>query len=572
MIKRKLAIFFVMIFSGIFLIGLWSNYQSMKIVQQEVSGSYRMSLDVLQDKFDDSMTRMKMLASKLAVDADIMTLNQRPETLEKEYIWDYKELLNQISLLEQVNSIEVNINVILPLKSRIFSSKEGLREVRESEKLLQDMEKIQPGIWVMREKGNYLPESKSLSIVQSGNNLLDGSSVIVEVDISEETIREMLHEFQSQDKGIPFCLNPISEMLVYENNYQLDIPAVTAVIKREFPKSGELSYYQNRERYRILYQTLEDSDMIFGFIFAESQYLQPVLIVRKLIFVFAIPFFILAFVLISSIHKILLTPLYQLIDAMKRVKEDDLKVRIPIHHDSEMNFVFEQFNSMVERLDYTVNEIYRTRITLEKNRLKLLQSQINPHFLYNSLNFIYRMISSENLEGASKMSLFLGRYFRYATKSNLDVTTIGEEVANIDVYLQIQQMRYPDKIFFEIGTLDKIKDYQIPRLLIQPIVENIFVHGISSFEKEIKVALHFSETESGKLHIEVINGGSKLEMEELNEINYKIHTQMNGHGLNNVYQRLQLFFREEGNLWMECREDNTIVIMEFPVEYKSLEV
>ena len=572
MIKRKLAIFFAIIFSGIFLIGLWSNYQSMKIVQQEVSGSYRMSLDVLQDKFDESMSRMKMLASKLAVDADIMTLNQRPETLEKEYIWDYKELLDRIALLEQVNNIEVDINVILPLKARIFSSKEGIGEIRDADQLLQDMEKVQPGIWAMREKGNYLPGSKSLSIVQSGNHLLDGSSVIVEVDISEETIKEMLREFQNQDKGIPFCLNPISDLLVYENRYQLDIPAVTAEIKREVPERGELTYYQDRERYRILYQTLESSDLIFGFIFAEKQYLQPVLIVRKLIFAFAFIFFILAFLLISSIHKMLLTPLYQLIDAMKKVKEDDLKVRIPIHHDSEMNFVFEQFNSMVARLDYTVNEIYRTRITLEKNRLKLLQSQINPHFLHNSLNFIYRMISSENLEGASKMALFLGRYFRYATKSNLDVTTIGEEVANIDVYLQIQQMRYPDRIWFEIGTLDEIKDCQIPRLLIQPIVENIFVHGISSFEEGVKVALHFSKTDSGKLHIEVGNDGSKLEMAELNEINHKIHTQMNGHGLNNVYQRLQLFFREEGDLWMECREDNTILVMEFPAEYKSVEV
>ena len=571
-IKQKLALFFVLIFGGILLVGLWSNYQSMKILQREVSESYGMSLDVLQDKFDESMSRMKRLASKLAIDADIMTLNQRPETLEKEYIWDYKELLDQIVLLEQVNNIEADINVILPLKSRIFSSSKGIREVREIDKLLQDMEQIRTGVWVMREKGNYLPEKKSLSIVQSGNSLLDGSSVIVEVDISEETIREMLREFQIQDKGMPFCVNPVSELILYENSYQLSIPAITAEIKGAARDSGELTYFQDRERYRILYQTLKDSDMVFGFVFAETQYLQPVLLVRKLIFIFAFLFFILAFAMISSIHKILLTPLYQLIDAMKKVKEDDLKVRIQIHPDSEMDFVFEQFNSMVERLDYTINEIYRTRITLEKNRLKLLQSQINPHFLYNSLNFIYRMISSENLEGASKMALFLGRYFRYATKSNLDVTTIGEEVANIDVYLQIQQMRYPDKIWFEIGALHEMQDYQIPRLLIQPIVENIFVHGISSFEDKVNVTLDFSETEDGKIHIEIGNDGKKLEMEELKEINDKIHTQMNGHGLNNVYQRLQLFFREEGDLWMECRENNTIVVMEFPAEYKRLEV
>ena len=124
------------------MVGLWSNYQSMKILQREVSESYGMSLDVLQDKFDESMSRMKRLASKLAIDADIMTLNQRPETLEKEYIWDYKELLEQIALLEQVNNIEADINVILPLKSRIFSSSKGIREVREIDKLLQDMEQI----------------------------------------------------------------------------------------------------------------------------------------------------------------------------------------------------------------------------------------------------------------------------------------------------------------------------------------------------------------------------------------------------------------------------------------------
>lgn len=85
---------------------------------------------------------------------------------------------------------------------------------------------------------------------------------------------------------------------------QLSIPAITAEIKGAARDSGELTYFQDRERYRILYQTLKDSDMVFGFVFAETQYLQPVLIVRKLIFIFAFLFFILAFAMISSIHKI----------------------------------------------------------------------------------------------------------------------------------------------------------------------------------------------------------------------------------------------------------------------------
>ncbi len=571
-IRQRLNLFLLFAFGIIFVVGLLINYWSMQIIQHQVVEFHTLSLEEFQDDFEENMERMSRLASRLAVDGDIITLNLRPETVQKEYIWDYKDLLNQLTLLDQINDIEADINVILPEKKRIFSSVNGLREIENTEAFLRNMEDASVGLWEIREQNVYLPVDKSLSFIQSGNGLADGSSVMVEVDISEKAIRQMLGEFQSQEKGMPFCIYGMSDLIFYENVYSLDQTELIETLEEMTQEKGETTVYQEGKRYRLLFCTSDRADMVLGYIFEESQYLQPVLIARRFLFVFAILVILLGFGLTSSIYRMLLSPLEQLIHAMLEVKNNNLKVRVSDSRLPEMKFVYEQFNSMVERLDYTINEIYRKNLLLEKNRLKLLQSQINPHFLYNSLNFVYRMILSENLEGASKMVLFLGKYFRYATKNNIDVTTVGEEIENICAYLYIQQMRYPDKITFEIGDAEEIKTCKIPRLLIQPVVENIFVHGISSYEDRIKVELTFMRREDGQIRVEVCNNGEQLDADRLREINEKIRTETDGHGLNNVYQRLHLFWGEKSSLWMESRENRTAVVMMFPSGYEEIRI
>jgi two-component system sensor histidine kinase YesM len=96
-----------------------------------------------------------------------------------------------------------------------------------------------------------------------------------------------------------------------------------------------------------------------------------------------------------------------------------------------------------------VNEVYIEKLKQQQVQLKLLQSQINPHFLYNCLNMNYQMAKSGNVEGASEMSLYLGRYFRYATKSNKDIVTMKEELENVETYLKIQKIQYEDKFEYE---------------------------------------------------------------------------------------------------------------------------
>lgn len=571
-IKQRLILFFLFAFGMIFVVGFMINYWSMRIIRQQVGEFYTLSLEEFKDNFEENMDRMSRLASRLAVDGNIIALNLRPETVQKEYIWDYRDLLNQLSLLDQINGIRADINVILPEKQRFFSSMNGLREIMDVETFFQEMENVSVGRWEIREQGVYLPKDKSLSFLQSRNGLTDGSSVMVEVDISDQEIRRMLGEFQSQEKGMPFCVYGRSELIFHENIYQLEETALLEKIGEMKEGKGETTIEQAGKRYRLLYDTSDQGNMVLGYIFEENQYLRPVLMARCFLFVFAILVILLGAGLISSIYKILLSPLEQLISAMKEVKDDNLKVRVSNSRLPEMKFVTEQFNSMVERLDYTINEIYRKNLLLEKNRLKLLQSQINPHFLYNSLNFVYRMILSENTESASEMALFLGKYFRYATRSDIDATTIGEEIDNIQAYISIQQMRYPDKIKMEIRGAEEIKTCRIPRLLIQPIVENIFVHGISSYEDKIDVELYFAGQEDGRIRVEVCNSGEELDRDRLREINEQIRNAVDGHGLNNVYQRLHLFWGEESSLWMESRENRTVVVMVFPTEYKEIQI
>ena len=110
-------------------------------------------------------------------------------------------------------------------------------------------------------------------------------------------------------------------------------------------------------------------------------------------------------------YKNLLIPIYKLVEAMRRVGQGELKTRISEDKRDEFGFIYAQFNMMTGKIDSLINEVYEEKIRRQQTQFKVLQAQINPHFLYNCLNFIYQMAMAENMDGAAKMALYLGRYW-----------------------------------------------------------------------------------------------------------------------------------------------------------------
>jgi len=362
-------------------------------------------------------------------------------------------------------------------------------------------------------------------------------------------------------------LTPDSQVIFHSNIYGLDLDGVAEILGSQEKDEGDFTFVFNQEPYHLQYIQSEENGFTYGFLLPDSHFTKPVR--RLLLWMFIFIFLAVVFTLLFSrgIHGSIITPIYHMMEAMKTVNPNGSQVRLDVRKGNEISFLFEQFNNMAERIENYINEITETQNNLDRTKINLLQSQINPHFLYNSLNFVYRMISSEKLEAASTMALYLGKYFRYATNVNAETTRIKDEVENINTYINIQQFRYPRFIDFFIDMDVELEDVLIPRMLIQPLIENIFSHGVSSFENPVNIRLRFRLIDNF-INISVEDNGAGMTGERLANVRDSLNKMPRdaSFALSNIYMRLQLLYKSEAQMSINSKEGNgTSVLLTIPL-------
>lgn len=218
---------------------------------------------------------------------------------------------------------------------------------------------------------------------------------------------------------------------------------------------------------------------------------------------------------------------------------------------NEIGILSSHFNMMVEQVQQLIQEVYQEQYLKQRAELKALRMQINPHFLYNTLESINWMARIKGVPEIGKMVKALGDLMR-ASISGDDFVLIDEEIRNINNYLTIQKFRYGDRFNVVVDIRDDIRMVKIPKLVLQPIVENAIVHGIENMvgNGEIKIK---GAAEEKKVVLEVTDNGAGINEELIPSIlsgNYKSkqsedHTRI---GLINVDRRIKIYYGQEYGL------------------------
>lgn len=282
-------------------------------------------------------------------------------------------------------------------------------------------------------------------------------------------------------------------------------------------------------------------------------------IISKVYIVFIYSLFVLIIYLsiilfISTlISKSITTPLFKLNSAIEDINKGNLNVHLQYKPKDEVWILVTQFNNMVDKLHELINENYQSKIResqllfLEKEaQLNALQQQINPHFLYNTLESIKWMAYKKGALEVCEMTNYLGKFFRGVVVKGSDSLTISEELEHVNNYLYIQKMRYQNRFEVIISVDDNIKNFRIKKLILQPIIENAINHGI---ENKLTGGLI---TIKGYLlmdmiHFEIYDNGIGMNKEELDALLAKIkavneNSTNESIGLSNVYSRLFLYY------------------------------
>ncbi|WP_139991472.1 sensor histidine kinase [Paenibacillus paridis] len=256
------------------------------------------------------------------------------------------------------------------------------------------------------------------------------------------------------------------------------------------------------------------------------------------------------------INRAINKPLVKIVRAFKRVEEGNLDLNIRHHKDDEFGFLYERFNEMLVNLQISIDEVYNQQIHRQNAELKQLQSQINPHFLYNCLFSIIRLIKMQKEDEAVQFTNQLAKYFQFITRNTRDTVPLENEAAHARNYVMLQLTRFSDRVTIDFGDIpEKLKPISVPRLIIQPLVENAFVHGLENVTEGGLLRVSFAE-EKGKAIIVVEDNGEASEegLVKLQALLSEKHEVAEVTGTLNVHRRLKYSYGPESGLQVERSE------------------
>ena len=404
------------------------------------------------------------------------------------------------------------------------------------------------------------------------HNIKEGDTVIgyVIIDIPEEVFRTAL---SAVNPALPMKYAVVDKnyYILYDETFGytpgtfLDIEFRKKVYQME---EGKRLYLQDPYRFLSYSETEGDyqlraiSSVPVELVVINSNY------ITVTTFAVAMGAVLMCLILSPLIIRGLTKPLSAIINTMNKVKSGDTGARVTVKNDDEFGYIGKNLNTMLDNL----NELYQKDLQ-KQNRLRLaelkaLHSQINPHFLYNTLDSIKWLAKLNGIDDIGIIVSQLGRLLKNSIHNQRDIVQIAEEMSLIGSYISIQKVRYSNKFNVDIEVDESILLCEVPKLIIQPIVENAIIHGIEDKIGKAHLTIR-GWKEKERIIFEILDDGVGMSEQELEALRRKVQTEDMGKdsiGLANVDKRIKLYYGEEYGLSM-ASEQNVGTVMRLVMPY-----
>jgi len=282
-------------------------------------------------------------------------------------------------------------------------------------------------------------------------------------------------------------------------------------------------------------------------------------IIKKLVYSIIIVFSILGIMIALLLSNSVAYPIRKLVKSMSHLETGNFKIKLDYRRKDEFSYLIDKYNEMVNKIEDLVGKLYITEVNKKDAELKALQAQINPHFLYNTLDSINWMALSNQVPEISRMVTSLSDFFRYSLSKGKSVITLEEEFHQVQSYLAIQEIRFDEKITYDISYPDTIKDCVSVKLILQPIVENAIIHGIEKTGNKGRIRIYAIEGD-GTIEICVQDDGVGADVVWLNALLKQAEKPNQSYGIWNVDQRIKQYFGESYGLQFYDHEGPGITV------------
>ncbi|UYO02687.1 sensor histidine kinase [Paenibacillus sp. PSB04] len=363
--------------------------------------------------------------------------------------------------------------------------------------------------------------------------------------------------------------------IVYDDKDELTGNTHSGLGKSAFqksPHSGELTWMGQRYLYTIEHSDYTKWNTVIltpkDFLLSKQKKSQYILALAGLLATVLI-----AFVSYLLSHQITI-PLRNLMKKMTRVEQGDFSQYMSVTGNHEISRLSRIYNNMLDSISRLINEVYESKLAEKNAQLSALQAQINPHFLYNTLNIMKSISRVRGIEEVAEMSESLAELFQYSMKNLQHPVPLQEELNHIENYMNIQHHRFGSRFELHVSVPEHLLHASVLKLTIQPLIENAIIHGLGNMKSGGRIDLRAMQNGSSFV-IEVSDNGQGMDKEQLEGLrsalqhaaqsSRRIQDQPYGIGLSNIRERIRLFYGAEYGMELESSQGGgTIVRITLP--------
>lgn len=558
----KIITLIILLLIPIILLYTLSMQTSMQVIKEEVHSLQQKDINFLADEFNKSVTTLSSLGFLLSEDIHIQQL-QTLHLIESAYERNDERLriMERLRLLNVSQRWDTQYSILAPANQEFVSTNTYVTYDLESVK-----EQLAPN-WKYQEMvtQNIVQQRFVRHIVKPKSKLvdLDRAGIIVEISFPEEHIIKDLDTFKETGKGDPFLYHLQGDTIQNKTANQAMIDEIHALVQSGAlkPNASNDPVNLGGKRYLVTFALIPTLNWYLVDYVPIENMLQPIVKTQVLFYVSVVLLLILGLLAAYLLYRNVQRPISLLIRNVKRLQEGNYSTRITVNPKNEFSYLFARFNDMAAETERLIEKVYVEELRRREANVKQLQSQINPHFLYNCFALIRSLARLDKKESVMMMSMHLAKYYRYTTRVEKLTATLKEELQLLESYLEIQKFHI-QHMSYRIDVPESMLRLELPRLLLQPIVENAVLHGIEQFDGDGIITIR-GESAAGWHSIIVEDNGVGMTEEALQALERELMHAPDDHtgcALWNIKQRMLLQFGPSASLSFEIRKQGGLAV------------
>ncbi|RAP76727.1 sensor histidine kinase [Paenibacillus montanisoli] len=569
-LRTKLIIGFLSVTVPLFALLLYNNFYAMDVVREEVGQSNKNLLSMYRNEIDRTLVDAETYLYNFVVLNENLPRYGKSEPGSADYFFAKVRVQNKMTQ-DLVNYPNVNL---------IYAYGRAENELLSTAFRGGDEAKLESVTQVLK---SYIASHSDKELREKTWRIIRQGGELAIVRLVPTEYGQVVGAWTELDK----LMVPLSYVSLGKQGQALFIasdgtPLTKAGIQETDSPGGKLPLPAENERYIRLRASGQNDYLLvatasryaplhLAVLVPESTLLQQLPYFQRLFYIIPLIGLAVLAVYLLLLQRTLLKPMYELIKGMRQIKRGDLETRLMAGGSKEFIIINDTFNDMASQVHDLKIDVYEEHIRTQKAELKHLQVQINPHFLLNAINIVYNLAELNKTDLIKKMATHISKYFRFVTRTNLSSVSVNTEFEHLQSYLEIQQLRFPQYLRYELTIAPGLERETLPPLIVQPFVENAIVHGFEMGPEffMIKVAAKPAAAEDAPYYeIAIADNGVGIAEDQLQELQREdIHADFeDGHlGIWNVRHRLKLQYGGAAELLFERGQPKgTVVTLRLP--------